>query len=209
MLELILFIVRGAPEAGAAGKWKVKVKFAQSCPTLCDPTKGSNPGLLHCRQIFNQLSQKGSLRILEWVAYPFSRGSFQHRNQTRVSCTAGGFFTSWAIREAWWYPSKKRCVRPSGLDHNLFCPGLLSKGAANIQVLSCYRLSWQFTASCEDRLHTLLKRAQVATRALFLRELGYMPESHSKWRVEKKRIFNVTLPNSWVPDGWCSQASSI
>ena len=36
------------------------------------PTQGSNPGLLHCRQILYQLSHKGGLRILEWVAYPFS-----------------------------------------------------------------------------------------------------------------------------------------
>ena len=41
-----------------------------------------------------------SSRILEWVAYPFSRGSSQSRDQTLVSCTAGGFFTSWATREA-------------------------------------------------------------------------------------------------------------
>ena len=39
-------------------------------------------------------------RILEWVAFPFFRGSSQPRNQTRVSCTAGGFFTNRAMREA-------------------------------------------------------------------------------------------------------------
>ena len=39
------------------------------------PTQGSNPGLPHCRQILYQLSHKGSPRILEWVAYPFSSGS--------------------------------------------------------------------------------------------------------------------------------------
>ena len=38
-------------------------------------------------------------RILEWVAVPFSGGSFQPRDQTQVSCIAGGFFTTWAIRE--------------------------------------------------------------------------------------------------------------
>ena len=47
-----------------------------------------------------QLSHKGSPRILEWVAYTFSSGSSWPRNQTRVSCTAGGFFTNSAIREA-------------------------------------------------------------------------------------------------------------
>ena len=33
-----------------------------------------NQGLLHCRQILYQLSHQGSPRILEWVAYAFSRG---------------------------------------------------------------------------------------------------------------------------------------
>ena len=39
-------------------------------------------------------------KLLKEVAYPFSSGSSQARNQTRVSCIAGGFFTNWAIREA-------------------------------------------------------------------------------------------------------------
>ena len=64
------------------------------------PTQGSNPGLLHCRQILYQLSHKGSPRIPEWVAYPFCRRSSWPRDRTGVSCIAGGFFTNWAIREA-------------------------------------------------------------------------------------------------------------
>ena len=39
-------------------------------------------------------------KILEWIAVPFSRGSSQSRDRTQVSCTAGRFFTSSAIREA-------------------------------------------------------------------------------------------------------------
>ena len=38
-------------------------------------------------------------RILEWVAFPFSRGSFQPRDRAQVSHIAGGFFTSRATRE--------------------------------------------------------------------------------------------------------------
>ena len=63
------------------------------------PTQGSNPGLPHCRRSLYQLSHKGSPRILEWAAYPFSSRSSRPRNQTRVSRVAGRFFTSWAIRE--------------------------------------------------------------------------------------------------------------
>ena len=66
------------------------------------PTQGSNPGLLHCRRILYQLRHKGSPRMLEWVAYPFSNGSSWPRNWTRASCIAGGFFTNWAVKEAPW-----------------------------------------------------------------------------------------------------------
>ena len=63
------------------------VKVAQSCPTLCDPMVCTVHWILQTR-------------ILEWVAFPFSRGSSQPRDQTQVSHIAGGFFTSWATREA-------------------------------------------------------------------------------------------------------------
>ena len=57
---------------------KLKVKVAQSCLTLCDPIEHTVHGILQAR-------------ILEWVAFPFSRGSFQPRDQTQVSHMAGGF----------------------------------------------------------------------------------------------------------------------
>ena len=63
------------------------------------PTQELNWGLLHCRQILYQLSHRGSPRILEWVAYPFSSRSSRPRSWTRVSWTAGGFLTNWATRE--------------------------------------------------------------------------------------------------------------
>ena len=65
---------------------KVEVKVAQSCPTLCDQWTVVH-GILQAR-------------ILEWVAFPFSRGSSQPRDWAQVSCIAGRFFTSWATREA-------------------------------------------------------------------------------------------------------------
>ena len=39
-------------------------------------------------------------RILDWVAFPFSKGSSQARDRAQASCIAGGFFTSLATREA-------------------------------------------------------------------------------------------------------------
>ena len=67
------------------------------CHTLLQgifPTQESDPGIWHCRRILYSLSHQGSQRVLEWVAYLFSRGSSQPSNQTGVSCFAGGFFTN-------------------------------------------------------------------------------------------------------------------
>ena len=58
-----------------------KVKVAQSCLTLCDPVDYTVHGILQAR-------------ILEWVAFPFSRGSSLLRDRTQVSRIAGRFFTS-------------------------------------------------------------------------------------------------------------------
>ena len=62
------------------------VKVTQSCLTLCDPMDYTVHGILQAR-------------ILKWVAFPFSRESSQPRDWTGVSCIAGRFFTTWAIRE--------------------------------------------------------------------------------------------------------------
>ena len=62
---------------------KMKVKVAQSCPTLCDP-----------------MDYTVQARILEWVAVPFPRGSSQPRDWTQVFLISGGFFTTWATRDA-------------------------------------------------------------------------------------------------------------
>ena len=61
------------------------------------PTSESNPGLPHCRRILYQLSHKGCPRILEWVAYPLSRGSSRPRNPPALEADS---FTNWAMREA-------------------------------------------------------------------------------------------------------------
>ena len=70
----------------------MKVVITQLCLTVCDPTYCSRPG-----SSVHGISQA---RILEWVAIPFSRGSYQLRYGTRVSFMAGRFFTLWVTREA-------------------------------------------------------------------------------------------------------------
>ena len=52
---------------------KVKLKVTQSCLTFCNPMDYTVHGILQARR-------------LEWVAFPFSRGSSQPRDLTQVSC---------------------------------------------------------------------------------------------------------------------------
>ena len=58
----------------------LKVKAAQSCPALWGPMDYKIHGILQAR-------------IMEWVAFPFSRGSSQTRDGTQVPCVAGRLFT--------------------------------------------------------------------------------------------------------------------
>ena len=68
------------------GCWSLKWK-SLSHVQLCNPMHYTVHRILQAR-------------ILEWVAFPFSRGSSQPRDWTQVSRIAGGCFTSWATREA-------------------------------------------------------------------------------------------------------------
>ena len=76
-------------ERGLRGvSMKVKVKVVQLCPTLCDPMDYTVHGILQAR-------------TLEWVAFPFSRGSSQPRDQTQVSHITGRFFTTREAQDYW------------------------------------------------------------------------------------------------------------
>ena len=80
-------------------KWS---EVTQSCPTLCDPVDCSSPG--------SSIHGILQVRILEWVAISFSRGSSQPRDWTWVPRIAGRHFNLWATREAkgsTWMQSQK------------------------------------------------------------------------------------------------------
>ena len=72
---------------------EAKVLVAQSCPTLCDPMDCSLPG--------SPLHGILQARVLKWVSVPSSRRSSQPKDQTWISCIAGGFFTVWTLKSYW------------------------------------------------------------------------------------------------------------
>ena len=100
----------------------VKVKVAQACLTLCDPMDYTAHGILQARilewvalpspgdlpdpgikpgspalqvdSLSAEPQRKPKYTGVGSLSYPFSSGSSRLRNQTRVSCIAGGFFTS-------------------------------------------------------------------------------------------------------------------
>ena len=76
-------------------------------------------------------------KILEWVAFPFSRGSSQPRDQTQVTCIAGGFLTSWATGEAQEYWSGQPIPSPVDLPN----PGI-EQGSPAFQVDSLPTELW-------------------------------------------------------------------
>ena len=89
---------------------KVKSEVAQLCPTLCDPLNWGLPGS-SVHGIFQ-------VRVLEWVAISFSRGSSWPREQTRVSYIVGNCFTIWATREVEICPKN-----PTHMIAKAFCDG--------------------------------------------------------------------------------------
>ena len=110
------------------------------------PNLGIEPRSPHCRWILYQLSHEGCSRILEWLAYSFSRGSSWPRNWKGVACIAGRFFTNWAVRKvqlmityciaqgtlpnALWWPKVKLLsrVRLFATPRTVACQAPLSMG---------------------------------------------------------------------------------
>ena len=111
------------------------VKVAQSCLTLCNPLDYTFYGILPAR-------------ILEWVTFPFSRGSSQPRDWTQVSGIAGRFFTSWATREA----------KNTGMDSLSLLQQIFLTQESNRGLLHCrqilYQLSYQGSAYTHTHKHT-------------------------------------------------------
>ena len=131
---------------------KRKVKVAQSFPTLCDSMDYTVHRILQAK-------------ILEWVAFPFSRLSSRPRNQNYVSHIAGGFFTSWATGKP----------KNTGVGSLSLLQQIFPTQESNWGLLPCrwilYQLSYQGSTS-KSRKHSILKETNIWIDKTFL-SYGY------------------------------------
>ena len=106
-----------------------KVKVTQLCSTLCDPMDYTVHVILQAR-------------ILEWLAFPFSRGSSKPRDQTQVFSNAGRIVTIWATREAqeYWRGSLS------------LLEGIFPTQDLNRSLLHCRRILYQLSYQESPRL---------------------------------------------------------
>ena len=89
---------------------------------VCHHSRRSNStSLLPCPSPAHLPDEIYHPQTLERVASPFSSGSARPRNLTRVSCIAGGFFTSWTTREA---HSSSTALLISFASRTFMCPHL-------------------------------------------------------------------------------------
>ena len=121
------------------------------------PTQGLNLGLPHCRRILYQLSHKGSPRILECVAYPFSSGSSRP------------WFNSWVGKipcRREWLPTP---VFWPGEFHGLYS----SWGCKQSDTTEQLSLSLHF-----EKMEKALEMDDCTTMREHLMPLNYTPKNH-------------------------------
>ena len=139
-----------------------EVKFMQLCLILCDPMDYTVHEILQTK-------------MLEWVAFPFCRGSSQPRDRTQVSCIVGRFFTSWATREErileWIaYPFSRGSFSPRNWTR-VFCIA----GEARYQGSPLFSLCLAYTVCCSSiyAINILLKHCSRLGR-------------YTRWKIQGK-----------------------
>ena len=169
------------------------MRVTQSCPTLCDPMDYTVHGILQAK-------------ILKWVAFPFSRGSFQPRDRTQVSHIAGGFFTSWA-----------GTPKNTGVGSLCLLQQIFPTQESNWDLLHCrwilYQLSYQRSLDIKEALRWghLLKIIQVSWSFSFHRVIIKIPDltatkcsqrtpqSWHSWETAHHSLWILTR-NSLIPE---------
>ena len=161
------------------------VKVSKSCPSLCHPMDYTVRGILQAK-------------ILEWVAFPFSRRS-QPRDQTKVSCIAG------RLAEPWGKPSLDQFSSVPWL-----CPTLCDPMDCSTPGLPVHHQLPEFT---QTHVHRVNDAIHPSHPLLSLSPLAPSPSQHQglfKWVSSSHQVaivleFQLQHPLGWT--GWISLQS--
>ena len=164
--------------------------------------KSLSHGLILCDSMDYTVHGILQARILEWVAFPFSKGSSQPRDWSQVSHIAGGFFTSWATRKP----------RNTGVGSLSLLQGMFPTQESTRGFLHCrqilYQLSYQGSPEDErDHFQSLKMRenrigrsgAALSQDAITIKTMrGFSTNCHWQllWLTEESRLsflFSLTL----------------
>ena len=148
----------------------MKVKVSLLCLTLCDPIDYTVHWILQDK-------------ILEWVAFPFSRASSQPRDRTQVFHTAGRFFNSWAMRETLY---AEYVLWNAGLD----------KAQAGIKTAGRNINNLRYAGDTT----TLMAKSREELKSLLLKVKGEW-KAGLKVNIQKTKIMASGPISSWQIDG--------
>ena len=150
----------------------IKVKVAQSCPTLCDTGDYTVHGILQARR-------------LEWGAFTFSKGSSQPRDRTQVSHTAGKFFTSWATREA----------QDTGVGSLFLLQRIFLTQESNRSLLHCRQILSQlnYEGSPIFKVKYILKIILCCTMHACCKNIQNVTTMHEEWTFPLNFLFQYCL----------------
>ena len=101
---------------------KREAKVAQLCPTLCNPVDYTVHGILQTR-------------ILDWVAFPFSKGSSQPRDRTQ--------FFIWQVNSLPAEPQGK--PKFTGVGSLSLCQWIFLAQESNQGLLHCRQILYQLS----------------------------------------------------------------
>ena len=174
--------------------WCECVKVTQLCLMLlrlwlfCDPMDYTVHGFLQAR-------------ILEWVAFPFSRGSSQPRSQTGVSCIAGWFFTNWVYQGSSWLLGDL-----SSLPH-----GLIQRAVWMLSTLGCWLpKEWMIQEKARQNLPCLLGHSLRGHTPSFPQHpVGYTGQFYSVWeRTKQEHKYQDVMITGSQLGSWLSYCHS-
>ena len=132
-------------------------------------------------------------RMLERVAYPFSRGSFWPRDWTWVSCSMGRFFAIWATRN----------ITHKLLNTNLWGKFVVVQSLSHVwffetPLTAAHQASLSFTISQSLLKLMSIESVMPSNHLILCRPLLLLPSVLSSFRVfPKESVLHIRLPKYW------------